>query len=184
MFPHGEILRSAVCVVTGCIITVVCLKMWQMKVRSRNRGNRGERKDGEREVDGDEARRLGDQGVQVDGADRQGEQMEPRVPQEHDCQILLRSKCKFLCLSSGKKTIQFYMPNLIRNVYNFQNMGLRKLLRIPISRNFSDRCMCVLVPIFINHGRREYRHRNYFRVQPTRLALKGPYHANHDSVMR
>ena len=102
MFPHGEILRSAVCVVTGCIITVVCIKMWQMKVRSRHRENRG---NDDREVDGDEARRLADQGRQVDGADPQGEQMEPRkVPQEHDCQILLRSKCNFQsCLSSGKK---------------------------------------------------------------------------------
>ena len=101
MFPHREILRSAVCVVTGCIITVVCIKMWQMKVRSRHRENCG---NGDREVDGDEERRQGDRGVQVDGADPQGEQMEPRVPQEHDCQILLRSKCNFiLCLSSGKK---------------------------------------------------------------------------------
>ena len=79
MFSRGEILRSAVCVVTGCIITVVCLKVWQMKLRSRQRENRG---------NGDEERRQGDRGVQVDAADRQGDEMEPRkVPQEHDCQI-------------------------------------------------------------------------------------------------
>ena len=139
MLSRGEMLRSAVFVVTGCIITVVCLKMWQMKLRSRHRENRG---------NGDEERRQGDQGVQVDAADRQGDEMEPRkVPQEHDCQILLRSKCNFfLCLSSGKK-FQFYMTSLI--MFIISKHGVEKTIADSDFSEFSVTDACAFrFPVF------------------------------------
>ena len=48
MYARGELWLGSVCVAVGCIMTVVCIKIWQAKVGA------GEREHRDREEQGDD----------------------------------------------------------------------------------------------------------------------------------
>ena len=43
MFARGELWLGSVCIAVGCIMTVVCIKIWQAKVGAGQSGEHGDR---------------------------------------------------------------------------------------------------------------------------------------------